>query len=66
MEPYHKIQSIFKRDAENGYKFTSEYSCPEFEYLQNNEWEFTEKVDGTNIRIIWDGQDGLRIAGRTE
>ena len=66
MKEYHKIQSIFKRDPKNGYRFTNEYSCPEFEYLKNNEWEFTEKIDGTNIRIIWDGQDGLRFAGRTD
>lgn len=66
MKVYNKIQSIFKRDPENNYRFTDEYSCPEFEYLKNNEWEFTEKVDGTNMRIIWDGQDGLRIAGKTE
>ena len=66
MKEYHKIQSIFKRDPNNGYRFTNEYSCPEFEYLKNNEWEFTEKVNGTNIRVIWDGQDGLRFAGRTD
>lgn len=34
-----------------------EWSQPEFELLQNIEWEFTEKVDGTNIRIYWDGKE---------
>ncbi len=37
---------------------------PEFEYLQDNEWEFTEKIDGTNIRIIFDGEK-ISFAGRT-
>jgi ATP-dependent RNA circularization protein (DNA/RNA ligase family) len=63
MEKYHKINSIFKRD-DNG-RFTQEYSCYEFEYLKDNQWEFTEKIDGTNIRIGY--QDGkLLIGGRTD
>jgi len=63
MELYPKINSIFKRDDKG--RFTCEYSCPEFEYLKNNEWVFTEKIDGTNIRIGW--EDGkITIGGRTE
>lgn len=56
--PYPKIQSIFKRD-EHTHQFLPEFSLPEFAYLQTNVWEFTEKIDGTNIRITWDS----RIAG---
>ena len=52
MIPYPKINSIFKRDKKT-HKFTKEFSRPEFEYLQNNAWEYTEKVDGMNIRVIW-------------
>ncbi len=54
MEKYHKIQTVFKRDVNTNFKtlLFGEFSKPEFEYLQNNLWEFTEKVDGTNIRII--------------
>jgi ATP-dependent RNA circularization protein (DNA/RNA ligase family) len=63
MITYPKIDSIFKRD-DNG-RFTEEYARPEFEYLKNNEWIFTEKVDGTNIRIGWDGEK-IEIGGRTE
>jgi len=29
-----------------------QFSTPELEYLQNNVWTFTEKVDGTNIRVM--------------
>ena len=35
------------------------------EYLKNNTWVFTEKVDGTNIRIYWDGHK-VTYGGRTE
>lgn len=42
------------------------YSRPEFEYLKNNEWIFTEKVDGTNIRIEWRVGLGVKIGGRTD
>lgn len=65
MKEYHKIQSIFKRD-EHTHKFIDgEYSREEFQYLENNEWIFTEKVDGTNIRIGWDTND-VDIGGRTD
>lgn len=60
---YHKIDSIFKRDKRG--KFTNEYSCLEFEALKDTMWNFTEKIDGTNIRIYWDGEN-LKFGGRTE
>lgn len=63
MKEYPKINSIFKRD-ENG-KFIGEYSLPEFEYLKNNKWVFTEKIDGTNIRVVWDG-DKISFGGKTD
>jgi len=60
---YPKIQSIFKRDDDG--KFTAEFSCPEFDYLKDNMWIGTEKIDGTNIRFIChDGQ--VEIRGRTD
>jgi hypothetical protein len=55
MKEYHKIQTIFKRDMTNKAKslFEGRWTMPEFEYLANNTWVFTEKVDGTNIRVIF-------------
>ena len=66
MREYHKIQSIFKRESERPCKIIEgQYSLPEFEYLKNNIWTFTEKVDGTNIRImLQDGQ--LKFGGKTD
>lgn len=52
MEKYQKIQTIYKRD-ENKKVILGNFSRPEFEYLQNVNWRYTEKVDGTNIRIIF-------------
>ncbi len=46
---YHKIQSVYKR-GERGI-FTEEFGLPEFEFLQDVHWDWSEKVDGTNIRI---------------
>lgn len=63
---YHKIQSLFKRDPATKYRtFLDEYTCPEFAWLQENEWLFEEKVDGTNIRVHWDGER-VRFGGRTD
>ena len=65
MKEYHKIQSVFKRDEKTHKFIIGEYSLPEFKYLEYNKWVFTEKVDGTNIRINWDFSD-VKIGGRTD
>jgi len=56
MKEYHKIQTVFKRNPKNKLKtlLHGNYSIPEFEYLKDNEWVFTEKVNGTNIRVMFD------------
>jgi len=65
MKEYPKIESLYNRD-ERTHKFkVGEYRLPEFQYLAKNDWLFTEKVDGTNIRIGWDGEQ-IRINGRTD
>ena len=68
MNPYHKIQTVYKRDPENKFRTLLEghFALPEFEYLARNEWVFTEKVDGTNIRVDWDCTERVRFGGRTE
>jgi len=68
METYHKIQTIFKRDPATKYKtlLYGEWALPEFAYLATNEWEFTEKIDGTNIRVDWDCTEQVRFGGRTD
>ncbi len=62
---YPKIMSIYKRNQETGKFIIGQYSTPEIEYLKDNKWIFTEKVDGTNIRVKWDGRDTI-FAGRSD
>ena len=66
MREYHKIETIYARDN-NGTKKLIEgwYRNETVEYLANNEWLFTEKIDGTNIRIYWDGHK-ITFGGRTD
>lgn len=35
------------------------------EFCKDLTWQFTEKVDGTNIRVYWDGHR-VEFGGRTE
>lgn len=63
---YHKIDSPFVRDMEGTKKLIEgEFRDPIVEYIAGNEWIFTEKVDGTNVRIMWDGHN-ITFGGRTE
>lgn len=54
MKEYHKIDTVFKRDPATNFKtlLFGDYSQDAFGYLASNEWVFTEKVDGTNIRVM--------------
>jgi hypothetical protein len=67
MDEYHKIQTLFKRDMQNNSKTLIEgkWTLPEFEYLANNTWVFTEKVDGTNIRVMFKDA-GITFGGKTD
>jgi len=63
---YHKILSLFKRNMAGDKKFIiGEWTTPELKYLKDNQWIFTEKIDGTNIRIMYDGKETI-FAGRSE
>lgn len=67
MNEYHKIQSIFKRRLDGDRTLIEgDWTLPEFEFLANNVWQFTEKVDGTNIRVGVDQEGGVVFGGRTE
>lgn len=66
MIEYHKIQSVYLRDPANRHKtfLEGQWSLPEFGYLANNDWHWTEKVDGTNVRVHWNGEK-VTFGGRT-
>jgi hypothetical protein len=67
MKEYHKIQTTYFRDPENNHKtlLEGQFAKPEFETLKDIDWICTEKIDGTNIRIMWD-KAGLTFGGKTE
>ena len=68
MNEYHKIQTVYKRDPDNRLKtlLIGEYALPEFAYLRENQWLFTEKVDGTNVRVMLKAGGGLWFGGKTD
>jgi hypothetical protein len=64
---YHKIAGPFKRYTEGPLRnqlIPWEWTREEFGYLQHLPWRFTEKVDGTNVRVVWDGHRPI-FMGRT-
>lgn len=61
---YTKIHTAFKRDEKNVI-IDGQWTLPEFVYLQDNPWIWMEKVDGTNIRLHWNGEKAV-IGGRTD
>jgi len=64
MNEYVKINSLWKRD-ERGKIIEGDWAVPEFAFLRNCDWEWAEKVDGTNIRVGWDGAV-VEFGGRTD
>ena len=63
MEGYHKIETLLDRDEK--FKVIKwKWRLPEFEYLKDNLWLWTEKIDGTNIRVMWNGQT-VTFGGKT-
>lgn len=66
MTKYQKIPGPFRREDHKPFRvLEGQWSSPELELLQGVRWEFTEKVDGTNIRVIWDGHE-VTFGGRTD
>lgn len=68
MHPYGKTLNVFKRDPKTHKLIPGEYSSEELEALAKLRWEFTEKIDGTNVRVVWRPDDGnrLQILGRSD
>lgn len=65
---YQKIPGPFKREVTGPNKnkiIEGDWTSPELAALQDIAWVWTEKVDGTNIRIMWDGHK-VTYGGRTD
>ena len=66
MRKYEKIETLFARDIEGTKKLIpGVFRDPTIKFLQHCDWVWTEKVDGTNIRVYWDGHT-VTFGGRTD
>lgn len=66
MKEYHKIETLYERDITGTKKLIEgKFRSPAVEFLKDNQWAFTEKIDGTNIRVHWDGHH-VMFGGRTD
>ena len=64
MSEYHKIETLYERD-EDTFSIKPELILKNRVYGILKTWHWTEKIDGTNIRVIW--QDGkLAFGGKTD
>lgn len=60
---YHKIETLFERDKETFKVFPDKLRNSVYGMLKS--WQFTEKIDGTNIRIIWEDKK-FSVGGKTD
>lgn len=66
MIPYIKIDTPFERDNDGTKKLIEgKFRNETIEYLKDNKWLCSEKIDGTNIGVVWDGHK-VSFQGRTE
>ena len=66
MTEYHKINTIFQRDIEGTKKLVEgSFQNEAVQFIADKPWVWTEKVDGTNIRVFWDGHK-VSFGGRTD
>lgn len=65
MIEYHKIEPPFIREDGTKKLIEGKFKNETLEFLKDFKWQFTEKIDGTNISIVWDGHK-VEFHGRTE
>ena len=66
MREYLKIETVYARDIDGSKKLIEgQYRSEALEFLKDCQFDWTEKVDGTNIRILWDGHT-VTLGGRTD
>jgi hypothetical protein len=66
MKEYNKIDTLYIRDIDGSKKLIEGlFRSKAVEFCKDLTWQFTEKIDGTNIRVMWDGHK-VTYGGRTE
>jgi hypothetical protein len=66
---YPKIVNVFRRDAQTHAIKLGEFTTDELRFTASCSWSATEKVDGTNIRVIYPSEEvglGYEIRGKTD
>jgi hypothetical protein len=59
---YSKIQNVFKRNPD-GQLDPRAWANEAFTFLATAQWIVQEKIDGTNVRVVWDGHN-ISFGGR--
>ena len=63
---YHKIETLYERD-EKTFRLKPELVLKNRTYSLIKTWNWTEKIDGTNIRVMWDVATGkVTFNGRSD
>lgn len=72
-DTYPKIENVWKRDPDRRDRLREgHWTDPVFRYLAPADWDWTEKIDGTNIRVeleyplTSDAAPRVRFDGRTD
>ena len=66
MKEYIKIETVFARDVDGTKKLIEgQYRDETIQFVKDLPWMWTEKIDGTNIGVVWDGHS-VSYQGRTE
>lgn len=61
---YHKIETLFERDEKTFVVNPSQLKSPVLATIAS--WDVTEKIDGTNIRVMLDETGEVSFGGRTD
>lgn len=61
---YHKIETLFERDPKTFVVNAELLKSPVLGTI--NLWDVTEKIDGTNIRVILSGDGSVTFGGRSD
>ena len=62
---YHKIETLYERDEKTFKVRVGELKNRTYSLLKT--WHWTEKIDGTNIRVMWDVATGkVTFGGRSD
>lgn len=65
-QEYHKIETLYNRDVKGTKKLIEgDFRNPVYSYLSSLNFMWTEKINGTNTRIYWDGHT-ISFGGRTD